>query len=240
MGDRNQYLFVMNRIEAFSGPFLEVGSRDYGSTQDLRSLYPGQKYVGVDMSEGPGVDHMLNLTSEWDIIDETLGGERFGAIFCFSVLEHCENPFLMAENMSRLLRPDGKVCLSVPFAWKFHGYPSDYWRFTHEGVRKLFPRLQWRINDGCLSTHRTGDFHPLDHEIGKIHLSGKWHRRRSRWLRGMVLDMLSLLPRLGLLRWLLGYRYILTPSMINMVGVLPLKSENMSSCIDGHRQNLAD
>ena len=42
-----------------------------------------------------------------------------------------------AANLTRLLRPDGQLCISVPFSWKFHGYPSDYWRFTPDAFRSL-------------------------------------------------------------------------------------------------------
>ena len=55
MGDVNQYQFVLKHRAKLSGPFLEVGSRDYGSTQDLRSLFPGKSYVGVDLSAGQSV-----------------------------------------------------------------------------------------------------------------------------------------------------------------------------------------
>ena len=32
---------------------------------------------------------------------------------------------------------------SVPFVWRIHAYPSDYWRFTKEGVKLLFPRIRF-------------------------------------------------------------------------------------------------
>ena len=56
MGDKNQYQFVLRHKDELFGPFLEVGSRDYGETQDLRPLFPGETYIGIDLSEGKGVD----------------------------------------------------------------------------------------------------------------------------------------------------------------------------------------
>jgi hypothetical protein len=47
MGDVNQYHWFTNQQNNFNGPFLEVGSRDYGSKQDLRSLFPNETYIGV-------------------------------------------------------------------------------------------------------------------------------------------------------------------------------------------------
>ena len=219
MGDVNQLEFVTAHRAELRGPFLEVGSRDYGSTQDLRTLFPGETYVRVDMSEGQSVDRVIDLTLAFDEIDAKLEGSRFGTIFCLSVMEHCEQPFRMAENLTGLLAPGGKLVLSVPFAWKFHGYPSDYWRFTHEGVKKLFPELEFPGHLGNAITSQPGQRLPLNEATGLIYLSGGHQRRTGRYLRGATADMLKFVGRLGLLRWLVGYRYLLAPTMINMIGV---------------------
>ena len=221
MGDVNQLLFVKRHLGRLEGPYLEVGSKDYGSTQDLRSLVgAGARYVGVDLEPGPGVDVLADLAGPFEAVDEALGGGRFGTVFCFSVLEHCRQPFAMAENLTGLLRGGGSVCLSVPFAWKFHGYPSDYWRFTHEGVKLLFPRLGFDADACVWASSRKGDFHALDEGLGKISLGSKAHFRRGRLLRGLSAKLLKLLLRAGLFGWLSGYRYVLAPTSVLMIGTL--------------------
>lgn len=40
MGDKNQLLFAESYAHLVKGPILEVGSHDYGTTQDFRSLFP--------------------------------------------------------------------------------------------------------------------------------------------------------------------------------------------------------
>ncbi|MHC4414903.1 MAG: class I SAM-dependent methyltransferase [Planctomycetota bacterium] len=219
MGDINQLHFVKAHRAELCGPYLEVGSRDYGSTQDLRTLFPGETYVRVDMSEGEAVDRVIDLTLPFDQINASLEGLRFGTIFCLSVMEHCDQPFRMAENLTHLVAPGGKLVVSVPFAWKFHGYPSDYWRFTHEGVKKLFPELEFPGHLGNAMTSRPGKHLPLDESTGLIYLSGGHQRRTGRYLRGVAADVLKFTGRLGFLRWLVGYRYLLAPTMINMIGV---------------------
>ena len=59
----------------------------------------------------------------------------------------------MAANITRLLGANGCLYVSVPHAWKFHGYPSDYWRFTPEGVKKLFPDLSFDESVAVSYTH---------------------------------------------------------------------------------------
>lgn len=219
MGDVNQRIFVEKFAERLSGPFLEVGSKDYGTTQDLRSLFAGRdEYIGVDMEDGPRVDIVLDLTADFDQLDATFGGRRFGTIFCLSVLEHCGHPFKMAENMTLLLKPNGCICISVPFAWQIHGYPSDYWRFTPEGVRKLFPDIQFDMGQSLAVTSRQNDFRQLDDELGKISFSFSKHRASGHPLRGISAKSLKILSRVGVLRWLTGYRHVFAPTGILMIG----------------------
>src|SRR5262245_49616309 len=113
MGDRNQLDVVRRNADLVRGPILEVGSRDYGSTPDFRALFPGAHYVGADMCAGRGVDVIVDLTGEFSDVDTQLGGMRFNTIICFSVLEHCRQPFAMSANLERLLHPGGSVFISA-------------------------------------------------------------------------------------------------------------------------------
>jgi hypothetical protein len=161
---------------------------------------------------------VLDFTRPFEEIDLRLGGVRFGTIFCLSVLEHCEQPFAAADNLTRLLKTGGKICISVPFAWQFHGYPSDYWRFTHEGVRKLFPKLTFAPCDGTAASSRKGDFRTLDDEIGKIPFRSKPYWRKGRILRGITAKAMGVLGRAGILGWVAGYPYVLAPTSVLMIG----------------------
>ena len=222
MGGINQLLFVKRHASDLAGPYLEVGSKDYGNTQDLRSVFRGRgEYVGADIEPGPGVDATLDFTRPFAEVDSQLGGRRFATIFCLSVLEHCDQPFAMAENLTRLLSPGGKLCISVPFVYQFHAYPSDYWRFTHEGIKKLFPQLQFDPQKGAAATSRTGDFKTLDKEIGLISFGSKWHRRQGHFFRGIVAKTIGALGKIGVLRWLAGYPYVMSPTEVMMIGELP-------------------
>jgi hypothetical protein len=219
VGDINQFIFIRERAGQFSGPFLEVGSKDYGTTQDLRSLFHARdEYVGIDMEDGPGVDTVLDLTADFNQIDTKLGNRRFGSIFCLSVLEHCEHPFKMADNLTLLLKPNGQICISVPFAWQIHGYPNDYWRFTPEGVKKLFPRIQFDMGQSLAATSRQNDFRNLDDELGKISFSFSKHRAKGHILRGISAKFLKIFSRVGVLSWLTDYRHVFAPTGVLMIG----------------------
>ena len=81
-------------------------------------------------------------------------GLKFDIIFCFSLLEHCYNPFVACDNLFKMLKPNSKVIGSVPFLFPHHcpedlSY-QDYFRFTKDSFVSLFPKAT-RID---VSPHR--------------------------------------------------------------------------------------
>jgi hypothetical protein len=61
-------------------------------------------------------------------------------------LEHVKNPFIVGNNISNSLKKGALLYVTVPFVWTVHGYdvkntPTDYFRFTEEGIKLIFPKL---------------------------------------------------------------------------------------------------
>jgi SAM-dependent methyltransferase len=152
MGDLNQVLYLRKFLPPTSGPVLEVGSKDYGSTPPFRKLFEGQEYVGLDMADGPGVDQVI------DLVEGTgeLPDNHFSLAICCSVLEHVTRPWRMADNITRLLQPGGRLYVSVPWVWRYHAYPDDYFRFSFRGIEQLFPDFTWEHH--YYSTTMQGEF----------------------------------------------------------------------------------
>jgi SAM-dependent methyltransferase len=119
-----------------AGRTLVVGSRQYNDKADRRRFYPDA--IGVDMRGGPGVDVVHDLENP---LPEIYG--KFDHVDCASVLEHVRRPWLLCANIESLLTDGATVFITVPFVWRVHGYPSDYWRMTAEALPVLFPHVEW-------------------------------------------------------------------------------------------------
>lgn len=127
--------FERRYLRPAEGRTLIIGSRIFASKIDRRKLYSDA--IGVDMLDGDGVDVVRDL--EQDVSD--MG--KFDHVECISVLEHSRQPWILAKNIGKLMNHGATLFLSVPFVWRYHGYPNDYWRFSADGVRALFPFIQW-------------------------------------------------------------------------------------------------
>lgn len=128
---------------------LEVGAKRYkehtylGLREFLAEKLPRSKLVGCDISAGEGVDVVLDITAPLQVVKSTLRNKTFDSVFCVSVLEHIPDVFSASRNISALLNPGGALFVSVPFVFRYHGYPGDLWRFTPEAVTYLFPDVDF-------------------------------------------------------------------------------------------------
>ena len=63
---------------------------------------------------------------------------HFDNIICIAVLEHVENPEAVVPELLRVLKPGGHIVASVPFMQPEHKVPTDYQRYTRDGLIRLF------------------------------------------------------------------------------------------------------
>ncbi len=66
----------------------------------------------------------------------------FDILFCHQVLEHIADTAAVIDEMHRVVRPCGKVIVTVPFYFPFHASPHDYHRWTVPGLRFSFRRFE--------------------------------------------------------------------------------------------------
>lgn len=121
---------------------LEVGSRQAINQEelaDLRGLFPNSKFIGIDMQAGPGVDLVASA--------EKIPFEKntFDAIFCLETLEHAEKPWLICQEIERVLKPKGIAIVSSQQNFPIHMHPSDYFRYTPMGLKALFPNFKFKL-----------------------------------------------------------------------------------------------
>lgn len=131
----NQFLYGVARAvsEAFDlpGPIVEIGSyqvEGQESVGDLRGLFPGHEYTGIDMRLGPGVDLVA------DVEELPLDDASVGTVIALNTFEHVPRFWRGFEEIDRVLRTDGVFFVACPFYFRIHNHPSDYWRFTPEAL----------------------------------------------------------------------------------------------------------
>ncbi len=126
----------------FPQPILELGSFQVAGQEhiaNLRALFPGRHYTGIDIRRGPGVN------SVEDVERLPRPNRTIGAVIALNLFEHVQHFWRGFEEIGRVLRPDGLVIVSCPFHLHIHAYPNDYWRFTPDAFRLLLDQFPTKI-----------------------------------------------------------------------------------------------
>lgn len=100
-----------------------------------------EKYLGADLSTNIDAD----LTLEEGSFRVPLDDGTADFVLSTQVLEHVENPAEYLAEAKRLLKPGGKIILTTHGFWVEHADPVDYWRWTSDGLKKLFADEGWDV-----------------------------------------------------------------------------------------------
>jgi len=90
------------------------------------------EYIGLDVVPSPAADVVGSVE------DIPLEAGRFDLVLCTQVLEHCDDPGRAVAELNRVTAPGGRVLASTHGVQVYHPSPHDYWRWTHEGLHRLF------------------------------------------------------------------------------------------------------
>ena len=118
---------------------LDVGA---GSAK-YRSLFTHCQYKTQDH---PDVSYgEVDIRS--DITSIPLASGSLDAILCTEVLEHVPDPCGAVGEMARLLRPGGRLLLTVPAACRVHMVPTHYWGgFAPDFFSHILPQRGFSVD----------------------------------------------------------------------------------------------
>ena len=122
---------------------LDVGSMSVNANYPhtyREHMDPAWTYVGCDIAAGKNVD--LVQFSPYRIQDAP--GE-YDVGISGQCLEHVEYPWLLAQEMARMLRRRGLLILTAPWQYKVHRYPLDCWRLLPDGMAALLRYAGLRV-----------------------------------------------------------------------------------------------
>lgn len=122
---------------------LPAGSRvlDAGAGEaPYRPLFAHCDYVTQDW---PGTVHEGAREADvvGDLHDLDVPDASFDAVVLTEVLEHVAEPDRVLAELRRILRPGGRLMLTVPFVGELHEEPHDHYRYTSYGLQGLLERV---------------------------------------------------------------------------------------------------
>jgi SAM-dependent methyltransferase len=107
---------------------------DYGcGNQPYEALFRTkfQRYLGADFAGNDDAQLVVGPHGELPLEPESVD-----CVLSTQVLEHVEDPRSYLAEAYRVLRTQGSLVLSTHGTWRYHPDPTDYWRWTVDGLRR--------------------------------------------------------------------------------------------------------
>ena len=99
-----------------------------------KSFFPNAKsYIGVDIEAGDDVDLVADVHS----LSQAIACDSLDAVVAIAIFEHLKHPWVAMAEIGKVLKHGGIVYVETHFAFYEHAYPSDYYRYTQDGLRAL-------------------------------------------------------------------------------------------------------
>jgi SAM-dependent methyltransferase len=116
---------------------LEIGSREVTGKSTLRSSLNNATYIGFDFYPGTNVD----VVGDAHKLSQFFKGEdKFDIIFSSACFEHFAMPWVVAMEISKLLKIGGLVFVESHFSFSSHERPWHFFQFSDMGLKSLFSK----------------------------------------------------------------------------------------------------
>jgi len=138
---RNELRKAMGQMALdMKGRLLDVGC----GRKPYREMFITNDYVGLE------IDTPENRASKqadffYDGCMFPFSDHDFDGIVCNQVLEHVFTPDQFLGEISRVLKPEGMLLLTVPFVWDEHEQPWDYARYSTFGLKSLLEKNGFEV-----------------------------------------------------------------------------------------------
>ena len=137
---RGLFKHVQDLAPQITGKTLDVGC----GSKPYQSLYNSSEYIGLEY-DTPENRSIKNADFFYDGTIFPFEDNSFDSAVLNQVFEHVFNPDSFLDEVSRILKKDGKLFLTIPFAWDEHEQPVDYARYSSFGIKSILEKHGFEI-----------------------------------------------------------------------------------------------
>jgi SAM-dependent methyltransferase len=186
---------VSDYAPQLTGRILDAGC----GQKPYRPLFNCVEYIGMDIQQEGHSHKCEQIDVFYDGMTFPFPNESFDGVLCSQVVEHVFNPDVFLGEVCRVLKPDGKLLLTVPFVWDEHEQPYDYARYSMFGLKHLLNKNGFDV----IAHQKTGDDFRVLVQMTNLYIYKCTTKFRKTQIGGVISTMILNAPLnlLGALLW---------------------------------------
>lgn len=147
--ERARYHEMLDRFKWYIPKGCKVYDIGKSLKHDYAEVFKDYNYKTIDRNKDTNPDIVADMETNVSL-------PKCDAVICNGVVEQCDNPFSMFQNVTDLLNRNGvalygSVCLGYP------EYDIDYFRFTVKGIKRALEG-KYNILESSLVTRVTPSY----------------------------------------------------------------------------------
>jgi SAM-dependent methyltransferase len=141
---------IQDYAHALTGKLMDFGC----GSKPYAGLFKVEEYVGVDYyNEGHSHDNE-KIDVFYDGKTIPLPNEYFDSVLSSEVFEHVFNLNEILQEIRRVMKKNGHLLITCPFAWNEHEIPNDYARYSRFALTDILKKNGFEI----IACTKSGNF----------------------------------------------------------------------------------
>jgi hypothetical protein len=185
---------LVNEFNQEGKSILEIGSREVSNKSWIKEHFNKAQYVGFDYYAGGNVDVVGDAHSLSKYFND-----KYDLIVSCACFEHFAMPWLVAHEISKLLKVGGAVFIDTHFSYSSHERPWHFFQFSDMALKVLFNEaLGFECIEAGMSNPIVGRFSILAEEnlrmkpVNGLYCNSKYYGRKVKEVSNFSWESLSL------------------------------------------------
>jgi len=136
----NEISSLAKQVHSEDARVIDIGC----GRKPYRSIFKTDSYIGLEI-DSEFARARGHADAFYDGKRFPFPDQYFDVALCNQVLEHVFNPLEFLAEIRRVLKPGGKLLLTVPFVWDEHEQPYDFARYSSFGLSHLLQESGFRV-----------------------------------------------------------------------------------------------
>lgn len=140
---RGIYRGIKANASYMKGIMLDFGC----GPKPYECLFSVDKYVGLEFGESSHDHRDSQIDVLYDGRRIPFADVTFDSVLAVEVFEHVLDLEEILRELHRVMKPNGHMLITMPFAWEEHETPHDYRRYTSYGIATLLNKQGFEVID---------------------------------------------------------------------------------------------